>query len=220
MAYLEVALVVSVYGALARRGAHDARGRLLLPASQVKGRLRHAAEQVARGVGLPVCRPPHGASMCPNAPEVAMPPCAVCALFGAPAWPSPLRWHDLRAEPEPAGGRGSPPPVTVVRGGVALDRRLGIAVPDSAYVLEATPALASDDLRFTADPAIAGEMADAALPQLLLAACRLVTSFGAGKSRGLGWSTVEAAARLDGVPLAFEPAALSRLGAPVTGGER
>jgi CRISPR/Cas system CSM-associated protein Csm3 (group 7 of RAMP superfamily) len=188
----------------------------VLPGSQVKGRLRHAAEQVARGLGLSVCRSPYAAAMCPNAPEVEAPPCVICALFGAPAWPSPLRWRDLRALPEEEGGRATSPPGSLVRGGVALDRRLGTAAPGSAYFVETTPALSGETLRFQADPAIAGQVADAALPQLLLAACRLVASFGAGGSRGLGWSTVEATARLDGEPLAPDPAGLSRLGAAVT----
>src|SRR5829696_2443702 len=117
MPRLEVGVTVSVRGALATRGARDARGRLVLPGSQVKGRLRHAAEQVARGLGLSVCRSPYAAAMCPNAREVEAPPCVVCALFGAPAWPSPLRWRDLRALPEEEGGRATSPPGSLVRGG-------------------------------------------------------------------------------------------------------
>ena len=218
MPRLEVALAVSVQGALATRGARDARGRLSLPGSQVKGRLRHAAEQVARGVGLSVCRPPDAAAMCPNAPVVAAPPCVVCAVFGAPAWPGALRWHDLHAAPEAPSGRTPAVAAAAVRAGVALDRRLGIAVPDSPYLVE-TSSLGSEALPFEADPAIAGEVADAALAQLLLAACRLVVSYGEGASRGLGWSEIEATARLDGEPLALDPAELRRLAASVTSGE-
>jgi RAMP superfamily len=214
MPRVEVALAVTVHGALATRACpRDARGRLLLPASQVKGRLRHACEQVARGLGLPLCRPPYPASMCPHAPEVAAPPCAVCALFGAPAWPSPLRWRDLRADAEPAGGRADTALPSFVRAGVALDRRLGIARPDTAYLVETSPPLPQDGLRLTGDPAIAGHFADGALLHLLLAGCRLAASFGAGETRGLGWSAVDAAARLDGEPVAFDPALLPQLGA-------
>jgi hypothetical protein len=108
----------------------------------------------------------------------------------------------------------------VVRTGVALDRRLGTAVAESAYVLETTPSLLGEELSFTADPAISGEVADAAVIQLLLAACRLVTSVGPGESRGLGWSTVAATARLDGEPLSLNPTALRGLGARATGEER
>src|SRR5205823_4575161 len=131
--------------------------------------------------------------------EVATPPCVVCALFGAPAWPSPLRWRDLRSEAEPAGGAAAAAPF--VRGGVALDRRLGIAVPDSAYLVETSPPLPTAGLRFAGDPAITGSLADAVLLHLLLAGCGLVGSFGAGATRGLGWSTVEATAQLDGAPM-------------------
>src|SRR4051812_3528658 len=131
MPRVEVALAVTVHSALASSaGARDARGRLLLPASQVKGRLRHACEQVARGLGLPVCSPPNPATMCsPGGVQGSAPaggvgvslsasspslqprgageasPCVVCALFGAPAWPSPLRWRDLRTDGAARGAR-------------------------------------------------------------------------------------------------------------------
>ncbi|HZR97120.1 MAG TPA: RAMP superfamily CRISPR-associated protein [Chloroflexota bacterium] len=217
MPHAEVDFTLTVRGALALRGgARDARGRLVLPASQVKGRLRHACEQVARAVGLAVCRPPDAATMCPQAPQVAAPPCAVCALFGSPAWPSPLRWRDLHASLEPAGGRGA---AVFARAGVALDRRLGVALPGSAYLLETSPPLPGDGLQFAAEPAVVGHVADAAPLHLLLAGCRLVASFGAGATRGLGWSAVEAVARLDGAPLVFDPMALGRLDAG-SGGPR
>lgn len=218
MPRVEVALAVTVRGAFAIGGSpRDVRGRLLLPASQVKGRLRHACEQVARGLGRPVCRPPDATRMCPYAPEVAAPPCIVCALFGAPAWPSPLRWRDLHADGTPPGGRADAALPTVLRAGVALDRRLGIAVQDSAYLVETSPSLPGDGWRFAGDPAITGTLAGAAALHLLLAGCRLVASFGAGETRGLGWSAVAASARLDGEPVAFDPAALAQLGA-ATGG--
>src|SRR5205823_103215 len=107
MPRVEVELRVRVRGALSvgglaaadspadRQVVRDAWGRLVLPGSQVKGRLRHACEQVARALGLPVCRAPYAAAMCPRDPAVPTPPCAVCALFGSPAWRSPLRWADL-----------------------------------------------------------------------------------------------------------------------------
>jgi hypothetical protein len=140
-------------------------------------------------------------------------PCVVCALFGAPAWPSPLRWRDLVADSAPPGGRVDMALPTAMRAGVALDRRLGIAVPESAYLVETSPPLPGDGPRFASDPAITGELAEAASLHLLLAGCRLVASVGAGETRGLGWSAVEATARLDGEPVAFDPAVLGQLGA-------
>lgn len=216
MPRVEVALTITVHSALAARGGPDSRGRTVIRASQVKGRLRHSAEQVARALDVPICRSPRPATMCPNASAVAVPPCPVCALFGAPAWPSPLRWHDLHATLEPADERGMAATAVAVRSGVALDRRLGTGLLDSAYELAVSPVPSSQGLRFAAEPAITGELTDTASLQLLLAACRLVAGFGAGQSRGLGWSTVEATARLAGEPYAFDPAALGRLSAAVT----
>ncbi|HLH25048.1 MAG TPA: RAMP superfamily CRISPR-associated protein [Chloroflexota bacterium] len=212
MPRVEVALAVTVHGALATGvGSRDARDHLVLRGSQIKGRLRQACEQVARSLGLAVCRPPAPATMCPRAPQVVAPPCVVCALFGAPPWPSPLRWRDLRAVVEPASGGAEPPLPPFARAGVALDRRLGVAVPASAYLVKTSPPLPADGLRFASESAITGSLAEAALLQLLLASCRLLDSVGAGETRGLGWSVVEATARLDGQPVAFEAAALGRL---------
>ncbi|HEY7067237.1 MAG TPA: RAMP superfamily CRISPR-associated protein [Chloroflexota bacterium] len=217
MPRVEIALTITVHGALAvAGGARDARGDLVLRGSHVKGRFRHACEQAARALGLPVCQPPDPASMCPNAPGVGQPPCSACTLFGAPAWPSPLRWADLRAEAA-AGPTGAKVLPTFVRAGVALDRRLGTAVADAAYLVETSPALPGAAVRFASERAISGHLDDPALLPLLLAGARLVTGMGAGATRGLGWSEVQATARLDGEPVVFEPAALARLAEQVGG---
>ena len=222
MPLVEVALDVRVQGALSvgglggeapladRHVVRDAWGRLLLPGSHVKGRMRHACEQVARTLGLPACRAPHAAAMCPRDPAVTAPPCAVCALFGSPAWPSPLRWADLPCADEPPTSDGTSPPLPpALRAGIALNRRRGTAETGRLFFLETSPPLPSGGLRFAHERAIAGRLADAAPLQLLIAGCRLLTSFGSGETRGLGWSAVTAEARLDGAPVAFAPEQLA-----------
>lgn len=41
-------------------------GRLVIPASQLKGRLRHECEKLARGLGWPICESPVAERMCPQ----------------------------------------------------------------------------------------------------------------------------------------------------------
>ncbi|MGJ3246748.1 MAG: RAMP superfamily CRISPR-associated protein [Elainellaceae cyanobacterium] len=41
-------------------------GRLVIPASQLKGRLRHECEKLTRALGLPTCRSPVPQTMCPQ----------------------------------------------------------------------------------------------------------------------------------------------------------
>jgi hypothetical protein len=231
MARVEVELRVRVRGALSvgglaagpspadRQVVRDGWGRLVLPGSHVKGRLRHACEQVARALGRPVCQAPRAQTMCPHDPAVPAPPCAVCALFGSPGQPSPLRWADLHARDEeaPAGGgsatdAGSGPAArplpAALRAGVALNRRRGTAEEGRLFLVETSPPLPSPGLLFVHPRAIRGHLPDAAALHLLLAGCRLVASFGAGETRGLGWSEVDAVARVDGAPLALQPGLL------------
>jgi CRISPR/Cas system CSM-associated protein Csm3 (group 7 of RAMP superfamily) len=41
-------------------------GKLLIPASQLKGRLRHECEKIARGLNWPICESPRAEKMCPQ----------------------------------------------------------------------------------------------------------------------------------------------------------
>ncbi len=43
-----------------------ANGKLLIPGSQLKGRLRHECEKLARGLGWPICESPTAETMCPQ----------------------------------------------------------------------------------------------------------------------------------------------------------
>jgi CRISPR/Cas system CSM-associated protein Csm3 (group 7 of RAMP superfamily) len=230
MSQVEVALTVRVRtvlavgdpaagGGLASRGiARDGWGRPVLPATSVKGRQRHACEQVARRLGLRVCRPPRARDMCPHAPDVPA-PCPVCILFGSPGQDAALFWADLHLTsqaPRAAGGAtllaDSPPIPAVVRSGIAVSRQRGVAV-GSPYHLETTPALESDELTFASERAIEGDLAQPDWLHLLLAGSRLATSIGGGATRGLGWAALTAEANVDGRSLAFDADLLARLAA-------
>jgi hypothetical protein len=147
-------------------------------------------------------------------------------------------WPDDQAPPAEAtanGPSGSPRQAhepaalewpSAVRAGIALDRRRLVAQERALYWLETSPTLPLTGLVFGNDRAIHGALgqrppgtaaADSPserdgdwLVQLLLAGCRLVTAFGAGETRGLGWSEVRARARVDGQFVRFDPERLRR----------
>src|SRR6266511_1672594 len=97
----------------------DGWNRPIIPGSQLKGRLRHACERIAEGLGLPICSAPYADTMCPAGPPTIerrarepldlartdgdAPQCAVCAIFGSPVYFSPLSFGDLAATPPDPG---------------------------------------------------------------------------------------------------------------------
>jgi hypothetical protein len=219
MPRVEIALTVALDTPLSTAGraargsafprdlARDSWGRLIVPATHLKGRLRHACLQLARALGLAACT-----AAAPHAPE-ARAACPLCALFGAPAQPGALRWRDLPgldADPDAAPWLHAP---AEARAGLALSRPRGVAVA-GAHWRPATSALPAGALRFGHPRAIEGTVAALAHVHLLLAGCRLLTHVGQGRSRGLGWARVEAAAQVDGAPLALEPRALAAFASP------
>ena len=228
MPRVEVALTVRLRSGMAVGGAsagaggadrpvfRDGWGRLALPGSHVKGRLRHASERLVRTLGEPVCRPPRPETMCPRAQDVPAAPCLVCALFGSPGRPSPLRWGDLVSQddspsgPAPSTSRGPTTAPSAFRASLALNRRRGTAVSDVLAYVETSP-IVPGGLCFASQRAIVGRLDDSRALHLLLAACRLVSGLGAGETRGLGWCEITAAARVDGVPLPFDPTAVGAL---------
>src|SRR5215208_5713000 len=63
----------------------DARGRLCIPASTLKGTHRAAAEQLASGLGLQIWGAPVASRMCH--PLRGQSGCPVCRIFGSPWLP-------------------------------------------------------------------------------------------------------------------------------------
>ena len=110
----------------------NARGQLLIPASQLKGRLRHECEKLARGLGWPVCQSPNPKTMCPQRAGLtdadfqrdayrvegdSRHHCLICQIFGNPSLPSQVEVNDLICH----GAADTLP--EVLRPGVTLNRR-------------------------------------------------------------------------------------------------
>ena len=176
--------------------------QLVLPGSHLKGRLRHACEVIARAKGLPVCDSPRAENMCPQLSRIKEPPCVICALFGSPAWPSPLQFGDLvygqPNEVEP--GRFSPDKQQpFIRPGASINRRRRTVEDQRLFFTETSPPAAL--VHFHNGQAISGWLPDderaEARVKLLLAGLTLIQNWGGGKSRGLGWGQVLYQVRLD-----------------------
>ena len=167
----------------------DARGRFIIPASQVKGKLRHACKQLLRAQGVPLCHPPQPERMCPHDEDVKSPPCLLCKVFGSPAERSRLRFHDLAAEESESHGE-------TLRAMVSLNRRRRTAEAQRLFLVETAPNVSG--LLFGSEEAITGYVEDGGHLQLLLAGLRMLFAWGGGASRGLGWGELTARAWLDG----------------------
>lgn len=120
-------------GTLADRAIIKARdGWPYIPATAIKGQLRHAVERAARGLGRRVCNTHY--QMCLEGDI-----CPACALFGSPWLPGRLRFVDLElCEPLELAGRRftEPHPRTQWRYGVALSRRRHVAQDELLYTTE------------------------------------------------------------------------------------
>jgi CRISPR/Cas system CSM-associated protein Csm3 (group 7 of RAMP superfamily) len=175
-------------------------GRLLIPGSQLKGRLRHECEKLARALGWPVCESPVAETMCPQigrdnpafqradyliagktfAEGEPQHHCIICQIFGNPALPSRLIVDDLLCLEDP---------VTlpeVLRPGVTINRRRRTAEDQKLYFLETSPVNVQlpfvGQLHFQSDcPPYARA--------LVLAALHHIHALGGSKSAGLGWLT-------------------------------
>lgn len=179
----------------------DGWGRPLIPGSQVKGKLRWAAEQLLRGLGHDIPAPNDGA-------EREEQDTLVRRLFGSPQLRSPLHFADLpgvigeldqieqlRASTEQHRSQ--------IRPSVAINRQRGTAA-DQLLVFQE---LAPGPMRFHAGRAIVGMVASLEEAALLWAAARLTMRWGGAKSRGLGWASVEARVWLWDVARADKPEA-------------
>jgi CRISPR/Cas system CSM-associated protein Csm3 (group 7 of RAMP superfamily) len=179
----------------------SADGSPVLPGSTVKGRTRHAAEQLARALYAaefdgrwPGCRPP-------REPCRAGDLCPVCRVFGTLSAPSPLVFGNLRLALYPAAQGLSPAwrePAsrTELRSGIGIDRALGTVKEDLLFSSEAhrpAPGIVYAG-RIQGDVSVRPEAG------LLLGALRLVDAWGGGRSRGLGWGTLACSVRLDDKP--------------------
>ncbi|WP_448564815.1 RAMP superfamily CRISPR-associated protein [Trichothermofontia sp.] len=176
----------------------NAEGNLIIPASQVKGRLRHECEKLARGLGWPICESPVAGQMrlwrhyaVPSQfvrPEYEVPGypnsyhCLISQIFGDPILPSRIILDDWVCT-EDAGSL-----LEVMRPGVSLNRRRGTAEEKKLYFLETSPVNAQ--LRFQGKcyllPSLTPDRPDYA-KALIWAAFQHIHALGGSKSAGLGW---------------------------------
>jgi CRISPR/Cas system CSM-associated protein Csm3 (group 7 of RAMP superfamily) len=202
----------------------DAWNRPIIPGSQIKGRIRHTCERLARMLDHPVCHAPYP-TMCPYDPSITLTrhtrerlhlerlkgteharnpvQCIICALFGSSLYPAPLAFGDAIHHPP----LHDDPPATPLddtgqlRPGVGLDRWRRTAQEHIFYTVETTAA--DITLRST----ISGQWDDTpadevrCLLALLAAGVRLSTRWGGSSSRGLGWAAVALEAQIDHEPL-------------------
>lgn len=199
---VETALSVGGSGALggiSGKGLlRDAWDRPLLPGSQVKGRVRHACEALARTLypDQPICQGPRPQSTCPQVTEViADQPqqrrCLICEIFGSTFWPSPLHFHNLVYDPEFALPAQRTQRFTLpqeLRPGIGLERRRRTVQDRLLFFTETT--LPGSYPAFGAVSAITGRLPSQRHVALLTAGLLLCNRWGAAKSRGLGWSKV------------------------------
>lgn len=177
----------------------NARGQLLIPASQLKGRLRHECEKIMQALGWQIFIAPSAEILCPTEEQVEarfkeqykvkVPNqddfyrgyhCPVSQIFGNPILPSRIIVDDFICTEEP---ENLP---EVLRPGVTINRRRKTAEDKKLYFLETSPANAH--LPFTGAIHLQPGCPPYVKP-LILAALHHIHALGGSKSAGLGWLT-------------------------------
>lgn len=174
-------------------------GRLLIPASQLKGRLRHECEKIALGLGWAICGSPTPENMCPQRAsfsEVSKVKesdfhrekyqiqederyhCLICQIFGNPSLQSRVIFEDLICQENP---ENLP---EVLRPGVTINRSRRTAEEKKLYFLETSPANAQ--LHFEGQIHLQPNCPSYA-KALILAGLHHIHALGGSKSAGLGW---------------------------------
>lgn len=153
----------------------DGYGRPIIPASQVKGKARHAAEALLATLTVPHQN---------NFDDDSSPDNPIRRIFGSPKSRSPLRFADLVCTLDPALVRHDN--TAYLRPSVAINRRRGVAEDEHLLLIET----AREGLHFNATPAITGVLDQLSDAALLWAALRLNQLWGGAKSRGLGSATL------------------------------
>ncbi len=169
----------------------DAFDRLLIPGSQLKGRLRHECEKLARGLGWAICRSPDPNLMCPKREGIPGyfereeyrvdgyegSHCLICQIFGNPTLPSRIWVDDLLCELPPEALEET------LRPGVTINRRRQTAEDQRLYFIETSPAA---PLKFKGSLHLLPDFPSGG-KALLLGALHHIHALGGSKSAGLGW---------------------------------
>jgi CRISPR/Cas system CSM-associated protein Csm3 (group 7 of RAMP superfamily) len=171
----------------------NAEGKLLIPASQLKGRLRHECEKIATALGWQIFPAPKAEILCPTKEQVNEEfqqeyqinnykgyHCFISQIFGNPILPSRIIVNDLICDipqeylPE------------VIRSGVTINRRRRTSEDKKLYFLETSPP--NNKLEFTGEIQLLPDCPKYAKP-LILAVLHHIHALGGSKSAGLGWLT-------------------------------
>lgn len=184
----------------------NAEGRLIIPGSHLKGRLRHECEKIARALNWTVSESPNPRSMMAQRMfaipgQSDSPHCIISSIFGDPSLPSCLLVDDLICETSP-----DDLPTEVIRPGVSLNRRRRTAEDQKLYYLETSPP--NQPLQFKGDLHLLQAPPYAAA--LMVAGLKHIRSLGGSKSAGLGWLTWNISDDL--LNAAKDPAAWTQLG--------
>ena len=158
--------------------------KLLIPATSLKGIIRHNVENVLRSRGIKVCLPPRPDKTCGN--------CIVCKFFGSPKNKSPLIFEDAIANSSSKGEQVS----------VSIERRRKTAKKDRLFSMEI-----GFDSTFSAKIRGLLSSRDDALLACALVYIGVKSGFalGSGKSRGLGWTSLkEFKATINGLVVPLE----------------
>lgn len=171
----------------------NAEGKLLIPASQLKGRLRHECEKLAKGLGWQVFTSPNAETLCPTEEQVEEQfkeiykvsgyrgyHCLVSQIFGNPILPSRIIVDDLICT-EAADNL----PSEVLRPGVTINRSRHTAEEKKLYFLETSPANAQ--LEFKGAIHFIQPDCPPYAKTLIIAALHHIHALGGSKSAGLGW---------------------------------
>jgi CRISPR/Cas system CSM-associated protein Csm3 (group 7 of RAMP superfamily) len=176
---------------------------LLIPGSQVKGRVRHECEKIARSLGWAISESPNAGKMVIRRNDNDVPSefrrseyeilgyeetyhCLISQVFGDPILPSRIIFDDLICTELP---ENLP---EVLRPGVTINRRRRTAEEKKLYFLETSPANAK--LQFQGEihiqKSLTPETPDYA-KALVWAGFRQIHALGGSKSAGLGWLSWE-----------------------------
>jgi CRISPR/Cas system CSM-associated protein Csm3 (group 7 of RAMP superfamily) len=172
----------------------NAKGQLLIPASQLKGRLRHECEKLARGLGWQIFESPDAKKLCPTEDQVELKfrnfyqidgyrgyHCLISQLFGNPILPSRIIVEDFIC---PTEAEYLP---EVLRPGVTINRSRGTAEEKKLYFLETSPA--NSKLEFHGAIHLLEPDCPKYAKTLILAGLHHIHALGGSKSAGLGWLT-------------------------------
>jgi CRISPR/Cas system CSM-associated protein Csm3 (group 7 of RAMP superfamily) len=170
----------------------DGAGRLVIPASTIKGRLRHECEIIARAKKYVICESPKAENMCPQlnslselereqieTDDTGKHCCIICQIFGSPKSPARVIFNDLICEDEFS---------TEMRGGIAINRRRRAVEDAKLFRLETSKHGAG--IKFSGEIELSDSIHNEHR-QLIIAGLKRINTLGNRTSAGVGWLRIE-----------------------------